>query len=257
MPTIALTRPVPDSLSRCVLTHVSRVPIDVDVARRQHADYERALTSAGCDVRSIAATHDLPDSVFVEDVAIVLDEVAIITRPGAESRRAETRSVAEAVAPYRQLEFLADPATLDGGDVLRLGQVLYVGIGGRTNVEGARQLAGFVNQFDYIVRPVEVSDCLHLKSAVTELAPGLVLLNPAWVSVRRFEGHDAIEVDPGEPFAANVLRVGDTILSASAYDRTNARLASAGLHILPVDVSELAKAEAGLTCCSLLFETIS
>ena len=254
MPLVALTRPVPDSLIDCELTHLTRVVIDVEIARRQHAEYEKALTTVGCEVERISAAHDLPDSVFVEDAAIVLDEVAIITRPGATSRRPETRSVADAVAPFRQLEFLADPGTLDGGDVLRLGRSLYVGVGGRTNMAGAGQLADLVRRYGYVVTPVTVTECLHLKSAVTELAAGLVLVNPAWVRARTFEGSDAIEVDPGEPFAANVLRIGDTILSASAYDRTNTRLAAAGLNVMSVDVSELSKAEAGMTCCSLIFD---
>jgi dimethylargininase len=254
---VALTRPVPDSLIDCELTHLTRVVIDVATARRQHVEYEKALMSAGCEVKRIPAAHDLPDSVFVEDAAIVLDEVAIITRPGASSRRPETRSVAEAVAPFRQLEFLADPGTLDGGDVLRLGRSLYVGVGGRTNMAGARQLADLVSSYRYVVTPVKITECLHLKSAVTELAAGLVLVNPAWVRARTFEGCDAIEVDPGEPFAANVLRIGDTILSASAYDRTNARLTAVGLNVKSVDVAELSKAEAGMTCCCLIFNVDS
>ena len=252
-PVIALTRPVPDSLAHCELTHLSRVPIDVDAARAQHQEYERALASLGCDVRHIPAAHHHPDSVFVEDAAIVLDEVAIIARPGAESRRGERAAVAEALSRYRQLHALSEPATVDGGDVLRLDRVLYVGVGARTNPEGARQLGELVKPYGYRVRSVQVAECLHLKSAVTELASGLVLLNPAWIASRTFEGHDAIEVDPGEPFAANVLRVGHAVLCASAYDRTMRRLQSAGLTILPIDAGELAKAEAGLTCCSLIF----
>ena len=250
--TIALTRPVPNSLAACELTHLSRVPIDVTVARAQHADYERALAGLGCDVRQIPPAHDHPDSVFVEDAAIVLDEIAVITRPGAASRRGETAGVAATLGAYRQLEFLSEPATLDGGDVLRLGRTLYVGVGARTNGEGARQLAELVAPHGYGVCLARVGECLHLKSAVTEVAPGLLLLNPAWVDAQAFAGYGAVEVDPGEPFAANVLRIGDTILSASSYDRTNARLGALGLRVQPLGLSELAKAEAGLTCCSLI-----
>jgi dimethylargininase len=256
MPLIALTRAVPESLDQCELTHVERVPVDLGRARAQHAAYERALAALGCDVRHIPAAHEQPDSVFVEDTAIVLDEVAIVTRPGAASRRGETAAVAETLGAFRQLALLHEPATLDGGDVLRLGRTLYVGVGARTNDHGACELARHAVAFGYAVRTVRVDECLHLKSAVTELAPGLVLLNPAWVDRGVFDEYDAVAVDPGEPFAANVLRIGDTILAAAAYDRTNTRIQAAGLNVSIVDVSELAKAEAGVTCCSLILEGV-
>ena len=185
---IALTRPVPDSLAACELTHIERAPIDVSRARQQHAAYERLLGSLGCEVVAVPATHDLPDSVFIEDTAIVLDELAVITRPGAASRRPETAAVASTVGAFRQLQFLAEPATLDGGDVLRLGRTLYVGVGSRTNAAGVQQLTELVAPYGYDVRPVRVDDCLHLKSAITEVAPGIVVLNPdvdRWPDVRR------------------------------------------------------------------------
>ncbi len=253
MRTIALTRAVPDTLAACGLTYVARVPIDLAVARAQHAAYERVLESLGCEVAHVPPAHDLPDSVFVEDAAVVVDEVAVMTRPGAASRRGEIAAVAETLAAYRQLQWLSEPATLDGGDVLRLDRVLYVGVGARTNELGARQLAAFVHPHGYEVRRVRVDGCLHVKSAVTQLAPGLVLLNPAWIDSRALEGQRAIDVHPEEPCAANVLRIGDTLLCASEYDRTRARLEAAGLAVRVLDVSELAKAEAGLTCGSLVF----
>jgi dimethylargininase len=253
----ALIRPVPDSIVRCELTHLSRVPIDLERARAQHRDYERAMDRLGCTVSQLPAEHDHPDSVFVEDAAVVLDELAVITRPGAPSRRGETASVAAMLAAFRPLERISGPATLDGGDVLRLGRVLYVGVGGRTDHAGAEQLATFVRPAGYEVRTVEITGCLHLKSAVTEVAPGMVLVNPDWVGPDTFEGCDAIDVDPSEPFAANVLRLGDTILCQSSYDRTNARLEATGLQVEALDVSELAKAEAGITCCSLILRVAS
>lgn len=244
---------MPRSLASCELTHLARTPIDVAVAAAQHDAYERTLRSLGCDVRHIPVADDYPDSVFVEDTAVVLDEVAIVMRPGAESRRGENASVAHALAPFRRLEWIAEPATIDGGDVLRLGRSLYVGVGARTDEAAADQLARYVGPFGYRVTTVGVGECLHLKSAVTELRPGLVLANPAWVGADTFADHQAIEIDPSEPFAANVLRVGEALISAAAHERTNARLRSAGLAVITVDVSELAKAEAGVTCCSLVF----
>lgn len=255
MPVVALTRPVPDSLAACELTHLARVPIDIERARVQHAGYERALEAAGCEVRRLPPLHEAPDSVFVEDAAVVLDEVALIARPGAPSRRGETEAVATVLSGYRRLAWITAPATLDGGDVLRLGRALYVGVGGRTNEAGFAQLAGVVKPLGYDVRAVPPGACLHLKSAATEPAPGLVLVNPAWVETVTFNGTRAIEVDPDEPFAANVLRLGDTVLSAAASRRTHARLEAAGLRVQPLDVSELAKAEGGVTCCSLIVPT--
>jgi dimethylargininase len=247
----AVTRPVPQSLRDCELTHLQRVPIDVALARAQHAEYERALTSLGCEIVHVPAADELPDSVFVEDIAIVLDETAVITRPGARSRRLETVDVAATLGAFRQLQFLSEPATLDGGDVLRLGRVLYVGLGTRTNAAGAQQLADVISPHGYEVREVPVDACLHLKSAVTEVAPGVVVINPEWVSGQMFPDHAIIEVDPSEPAAANVLRIGGTVVSPAAHPLTNARLSSAA-RVRAVDVSELAKAEGAVTCCSLI-----
>ena len=250
---IALTRPVPDALASCQLTHIERTPLDVTRARAQHASYEQLLTALGCELRHVPPAHDLPDSVFIEDTAVVLDELAIITRPGAPSRQAETEAVATALAAHRDMQWLAAPATLDGGDVLRLGRTLYVGIGGRSNEAGAEQLAAATTEFGYAVRAVTMNGCLHLKSAATEVAAGMVLVNPRWVSAAIFGGHHAIEVDPEEPFAANVLRIGDVVVCAAAFPRTAARLESTGIETRIIDVSELAKAEGALTCCSLIF----
>lgn len=249
---IAFTRAVGQAVGRCELTHLSRVPIDVTRARAQHAAYERALADLGCELQSIPGAPDMPDAVFVEDTAVVLDAIVVITRPGAASRRGETAAVAATLSRFRAVRALAGPATLDGGDVLRLGRTLYVGAGARTNAEGVRQLAAAAEPHGYEVRPVRVKGCLHLKSAATELAPGLVILNPAWMDPAQLQGCGVIEVDPAEPAGANVLRIGGTVLCAAAYERTNARIAAAGVAIQPLDVSELAKAEAGVTCCSLL-----
>lgn len=249
--TRAVTRAVPTSFRDCELTHLPRVPIDIALARAQHAEYERALTSLGCEIVQVAAADELPDSVFVEDIAIVLDEIAVITRPGAASRRPETVDVAATLGAFRQLQFLSEPATLDGGDVLRLGRVLYVGLGTRTNAAGAQQLADFISTYGYEVREVPVDACLHLKSAVTEVTPAVVVINPEWVDGQMFADHAIIEVDPSEPAAANVLRIGGTVVSPAAHPLTNARLSSVA-RVRTVDVSELAKAEGAVTCCSLI-----
>jgi len=243
---VALTRPVPASVNRCELTHVARSPIDVAIARVQHAEYERALESLGCTIEHIAAADDLPDSVFVEDIAVVVDEVAVITRPGAESRRAEIEGVAGALRRHRDVRFITEPATIDGGDVLRIGERVYVGLTSRTNAVGVRQLSEHLESYGYSVEGVPVRGALHLKTAVTQIGQNAVLINRQWVD--GFDDYECIEVHPDEPFAANALLIGDALIYPSAFPRTRERLKNVKL----VDASELAKAEGGVTCCALL-----
>jgi dimethylargininase len=252
MPLIALTRAVPDSITRCELTHLERTAIDLDRARMQHAAYEHALEALGCRVQHVSSAMDLPDSVFVEDAAVVLDELAVITRPGAASRQPETPAIAEALAEFRPVTSLSEPATLDGGDVLRIGRRIFIGVGARTNASGVRQLQEAVAPHGYDVVSVSVGECLHLKSGVTAVSDEAVILNPRWVDSSVFRSYERIEVEPDEPFAANVLRIGETLVCAAGAPKTNARLARRRLAIVTVDVSELAKAEAGVTCCSLI-----
>lgn len=253
--TVAITRAVSPAIGRCELTHLERVPIDPARAGAQHDAYEECLRRAGCSVVRLPADPKLPDSVFVEDMAVVLDELAIIARPGAASRRAEVAAVAEALRTLRTLVPLREPATLDGGDVLRVGRTLYVGLGARTNARGAAQLEDAVAPFGYRVVGVPFAGCLHLKSAVTLAAPGVLLVQPAWVSPEAFgSGLEPVIVDPSEPHAANVLLVGGAVIQPAAFPRTRERLESRGIRVEAVDVSELAKAEGAVTCCSLLVE---
>jgi dimethylargininase len=249
-----LTRPVPLSLDHCQLTHLTRAPIDVARAAAQHQCYEDLLRALGCRIRRLPRADDLPDSVFVEDVAVVLDEVAIVTRPGAVSRRPERDAMAAVLAEYRPVQTIMAPGTMDGGDVLRVGTEIYVGLSTRTNDDAAQQLAGIAEPLGYAVRTIRTTACLHLKSAATALGPDRVLCNPAWIDPQIFSCLDVVPIDPDEPPAGNVLRVGDTIVSAAAFPRTIARLRAEGYRVCPVDVSELAKAEAGVTCCSVMME---
>jgi dimethylargininase len=251
---IALTREVSARLARCELTHLSRETIDLDRARAQHAAYEDALRSIGCDVRRLRPEPEMPDAVFVEDAAVVLDEIAVVTRPGAASRRGEVPSVAEALTPYRGLVRVEPPATLDGGDVLVVGRSVFVGLSARTNEEGARQLAAAVGPRGYTVRSLSVRSCLHLKTAVTRVGPRAVLLNGDWVDAEAFAAFETIEVHRDEPWAANALEVGGAVVHPAAFPRTGDRLRQRGLDVRAVDVSELAKAEGGVTCCSLVFD---
>lgn len=204
-----------------------------------------------------APLSDHPDAVFVEDTAIVLDEVAVITRPGALSRRSETASIAEVLGRYRPLVSIAAPGTLDGGDVLRVGRTLYVGLSSRTDHVAVDQLAQVLRQWDYRVVPVEVTGCLHLKSAVTQVADALLLANPRWVAPGPFAAHDLLPVDDAEPDAANALRIGGAVVFPEHHPRTARRLEEAGVRVVSVPCGEVAKAEGGVTCCSLVFEADS
>jgi len=248
----ALTRPVSPRFDRCELTHLDRQPIDVERARRQHRAYENALRGCGVAVHRLPEGPDLPDSVFVEDTAVVVDEIAVVARPGAVSRRPEVAAVAAALATWRPLAWIEAPATLDGGDVLRVGRRVWVGRSSRTDVLGLEQLAAALGPHGYEVRGVEVEGCLHLKSAVTAVGEDVLLANPAWVDTSAFDGLEVIPVDPAEPTGANALWTGSRVVYAAAFPRTARRLESHGLELETVEVDELAKAEGAVTCCSIL-----
>lgn len=250
---IAIAREVSPALGDCELSYVERAAIDVARAGAQHREYRRALAALGCRVLTLPGEAALPDSVFVEDAAIVLDEVAVLTRPGAASRRGEVDSIADALRGYRPLLAIEAPGTLDGGDVLRLGRTLYVGESARSNAAGIAQLRELLAGHGYAVQGVPTRGCLHLKSAVTQLDDGTVLLQPAWVAREHFAGFRVIEIDPAEPHAANVLRIGSALLMPASFPRTRQRLLDAGFDVTAVDVSELQKAEGAVTCCSLVF----
>ena len=257
---VALTRCVPPSIDRCELTHRAREPIDYDRAVREHAAYENALRRAGCRVERLPDLPDDPDSVFVEDTAVVIDALAVMARPGARSRRGEVQTVASALARYRPLAWIQPPATLDGGDIIVTPRRVFAGISGRTNPDGARQLATLLAPHGLDVIGVPVSGCLHLKSAAVWLprrgdTTGSILLNPNWVPSSAFSNFDPIEIDPAEPEAANALAIGDRVICAEAHPRTRRRLEAHGFATLSVPAGELAKAEGGLTCGSIVFTT--
>jgi len=249
---LAILRGVPPSLARCELSFLERSPIDLPKALEQHAAYAALLRELGLEVLELPADPELPDSCFVEDIAVVLDELAVLTRPGAASRRGEVPAVAEALRPLRPIARIDAPATLEGGDVLRLGRSLFVGLSRRTNAQGIEQLRRHVAPHGYTVIPVPVSGCLHLKSAVTALAPDRLLVNPRWLDPEPLAGIARIEVDPAEPGAANVLWLRGVVVAHPGFPRTLERIAAQGLPLRPLDVSEFLKAEAALTCKSLL-----
>lgn len=252
---LALIRELSPAIARCELTHLEREAIDLNLAHAQHAAYEACLREAGCRVERLAAGPDMPDSVFIEDTAIVVDEVAIITRPGAASRRNETAGVAAALRKYRPLHQMESPGTADGGDVLVVGRQVFVGRSSRTNEAGIEDMRRVLTPYGYDVTPIEVHGCLHLKSAVTAVGDNLLLVNPAWLPPGPFARFECIDVHPDEPSAANAVRIRDRIVYPTMFPRTLERLQQRGLRVCTVDASEVAKAEGAVTCCSLIFES--
>ena len=249
---IALTRAVSPEIVNCELTHLQREPIDYERAVQQHTAYENALRKIGYTVKQISETPELPDGVFVEDTAVVFPELAVITRPGAKSRRPETESMAEALSQYRELSFIEYPGTLDGGDVMVAGKEVFFGLSQRTNKEAIGQFAEIVKPLGYRVTGVPVRNCLHLKTAASYVDEGLLLINPEWVNADAFPGYRCETVHPGEPYGANVIRRENRALCPVAFPHTAEWLAARGYDVLTIDQSELAKAEAGVTCCSIL-----
>lgn len=251
----AITRDVSSDLAACELSFVPRAAIDLARARAQHAAYRHALAAAGCEVIVLPALAGFADSVFVEDVALAFDEVAIATRPGAPSRRGEGDAVIQVLGSLRRVLRIEAPGMLDGGDVLRIGKRIFVGRSARSNEAGRTRLGDLLAPYGYTVEGVTTRDCLHLKSAVTQVADGTLLVNPDWVDMTPFAEYQRFEVDPREPHAANALLIGATLVYPDCFPRTLQRLHAAGIAVSTVDVSELQKAEGAVTCCSIVLRT--
>ncbi len=251
----ALTRAVSPAMGACELTYLSRQAINIAKAAEQHDRYRKCLADLGVRVIFLPAEPAMPDAVFVEDPVVVVDEVAVIARTGAESRRPEAASLAQALSAFRPLRHLREPATLEGGDVLRIGSTILVGLSPRTNQAGVSQLAAELEPFGYRVRPVPVRDCLHFKTACSYVGDGTLLVNRVWVDTATLREWKLIDVAEGEPWAANALRIGETVLLPASFPHTEAILRRAGLRVQTLDLSELQKAEGSVTCISVIFES--
>jgi dimethylargininase len=249
---LALTHVPSPYMDSCQLTYVARVGIDIDRAIRQHKAYCDMLQGCGAEVHTLDIHRDQPDCAFIEDTAIVLDEVAILTSMGTAARRHELAGIEPILRQYRAVRRIEPPATIDGGDVLRIGRRLLVGASSRTNAAGASALAAIVGCHGYKVAPVPVLGCLHLKTACSALDDERLLVNPAWVDVSALSGFHLVPVPAAEPWAANMLRVGTSLCLAAAQERTADMIRGLGYDVRAVDVSEFAKAEAGVTCLSIL-----
>ena len=242
-------------MANCELTFAARVNIDTGLVFQQHEKYEAVLSSLGCEIVSVPTEPGLADSVFIEDTAIVLDEIAVLCRPGAASRRPEVAGVEAVLKKYRTLASIQSHGTLEGGDLLRVGKTIFAGLSTRSNKDGIEQLRRIVADYGYTVKAAETTKCLHLKSAVSEVAPGVLLINPDWISRSFFGDYELIEVDAKESHAANAVLVGDRVIYPSSFPRTAQKLAAHGIDVIAVDLSELQKAEGAATCCSLILST--
>jgi dimethylargininase len=249
---VGLVRAPGSDLAACELTFREREPIDLDRARRQHADYVAALRALGVEVRVLPPLRGHPDGCFVEDPAVVLDGLAVLTRPGAASRRGEVAALGDALAEHRPVVRM-ESGTLEGGDVLRIGDTLHVGLSTRTDRAGIEELARLVAPHGVGVEAVRVRGALHLKTAVTWLGGDVLLANPAWVDLVPFGRRRVISVAAEEPFGANALRVGEALLVSASAPRTAERVAGLDREVHAVDIAEFHRAEAGLTCLSLIF----
>src|SRR5712691_2591809 len=229
----AITRAVSPAIVNCELSFIDRKPIDLAIAQEQHRAYEKLLGKLGARVISLPAEPDLPDSMFVEDPAIVLDELAVILPLGTETRRREAASLAQALAKFRTLGYVSLPGTLEGGDVLRIGRKIFVGLTQRSNAEGIRQLAAILSPHGYEVIAVPVTGCLHLKSAVTHLGRNALLANRAWFDATPLAGYEWIDVDPAEPHASHALALGGTVIFPTSFPRTRARIEARGFLVTP------------------------
>jgi dimethylargininase len=252
----AITREVSPSINRCELSFHARQRIDVAKAIAQHKAYQDCLAELGVRIVSLPAEPGLPDAVFIEDAAVITEEVAIISRMGAPSRRPERITLIDTLAHYRPIRFLVEPATLDGGDVMRAGRSVFVGLSRRTNRDGFVQLNGLLEADNYKLHPVEVRGCLHLKSACSYIGNDTILLNRSWIDAEQLRGFELIDVADEEPAGANALLLNDVVVIPASFPKTRALLEKRGFSVRTLDLSELQKAEAGVTCASLIFETV-
>jgi len=251
-PTRAITRRPGRRVGEGQVTFLSQVAVDLTLAADQHRAYEERLCRCGLTVESLPADDDLPDSVFVEDTAVVLPEIAVLARPASDLRRAEVSAVQSALRPHRdRIDRIARPARLEGGDVVTVGRRVFVGLSGRTNQAGVDQLSEILWNFDYEVIPVEVTRCLHLKTAVTYLGDNTVVINQTWIDASPLRDFEWLEVECSEPFGANTLTIEDLTLVPKSCPRTQERIETAGFRAVAIGMSEFEKVEAGLTCCSL------
>jgi len=249
---IALMHLPSPQMQACERTYVPHEAIDSRRIAQEHAAYCNLLTDCGAVVRQLDVNRDWPDCAFVEDTAVVLDEVAILCSMGAVSRRAEPQGIESVLREYRDVLHIELPAMIEGGDVLRIGDKLFVGQSRRTNAEGIAALATIAGRYGYKVTGVPVRRALHLKTACTAAPDGRLLVNPTWIDTAALCDYELIRIPEEEPWGANVALVETTVLMNAAHVATAELVRSLGFQVRTTDLSEFAKAEGGVTCLSLL-----
>ncbi len=253
---IALTHKVSPNIVNCALTFQDRTPIDVELAVKQHDEYNDWLRRHGVKVIELDFNLDLPDSVFVEDTAVVVDEVAVATTMGVDSRRGEIPAMRQELAKYRPVKDIAPSGNLEGGDVVRVGKRFFVGLSSRTDAAGVASLAELLKPYGYRVEGVPMRKALHLKSAVSALNEETLFINREMVDPEPFAGYRLIDVPPEEPKSANFLKVNGVIMLPASHPRMAELLVGLGEEVEPIDISELQKTESGVTCSSIIFKDL-
>jgi dimethylargininase len=228
-------------------------PSDYQLVLQQHTIYVETLKSIGLNTIELDAQSDYPDAHFVEDTAVVAPEFAIITHPGATSRQGEEESIAVILAPHRTLEYIHAPGTLDGGDVLMIGDHFFIGISERTNLDGAQQLGKILEKYAKTWSMIPVGAGLHFKSSVNYVAQNTLIVTRDFADHEALKEYAKIIVNREEEYAANVLRVNDCLLVPKGFPDTKTKLSTLDLKIIELDVSEMQKMDGGLTCLSLRF----
>ena len=246
----AIVRSVPESYDRCVRS--SNEEIDVALAKKQHAQYCGVLKQLGLKLIKVTVDNTLPDSCFVEDTAVILGDKAIICNMKVKSRAKEVVEVADVLGKLKDTHYIKPPATIDGGDVLKVEDRVFVGLTARTNLEAVNQLRGIVAESDFGIVPVKVHDVLHLKSACTYIGKGCVVFSKGCFDEGILKDYRKVHVPRGEEYAADCLSINDTILVAKGYPKTRRLIEKAGFSTCELDVSEFRKGDGALTCLSIL-----
>ena len=248
---LALTHVPSPHMGQCLLTFLKRQPIDCALAQQQHRAYCRMLRREGMRVRTLQTHLRSPDATFVEDTAIVLDEIAILASPGDTTRRRELVAIERELTCLHSIRRIEPPALLEGGDVLRLNRELFVGLSSRTNRKGIEALTQISQPCGYRVIPIPINGCLHLKTGCTALSEHTLLINPNWIDTSKLSRFKLISTPADEPWGANVLRLGEQIWLPAAHRQTAAVLQRLGFQVKTLELSEFAKAEGGISCLSL------
>lgn len=252
--TKAIVRTPGQSLVEGITTHPELGRPDYQLALRQHAAYIHALERCGLEVRILPAQDDFPDSCFVEDVAVCTPTFAVITRPGADSRRGEIAGVRDILSTYFPLiEEIKAPGTIEGGDVMMVGDRFYVGLSSRTNADGAAQFIAALERNGYTGHTVKMPETLHLKTGCSYMEENVLLVDQAFSAYPEFSSFKRIDIVPDESYAANCLRVNDFVIVPSGYPKVLAAIQAVGMKTIALDMSEYKKVDGGLSCLSLRF----